>query len=194
MFIRNWKKEILTVPNLLSLFRLGLLPVYVRVYLNAAQDNDYLIAGGLMAVSCLTDLLDGWIARKLDQVTTLGKILDPLADKITQFTLTGCLCLVHPELRPVLLLFVVKEIFQLVVGLAFLLRGCMLPGALMAGKVCTTVLFVSLIGLVLLPDLPSGAVEILAFVDGTFLLISFGSYLLAYFGRDVKVQKLDTAE
>ena len=194
MFIRNWKKEILTVPNFLSLIRLGLLPVYVRVYLNAVRPGDYLLAGGLLAVSCLTDLLDGWIARKLKQVTTLGKILDPLADKITQFTLTVCLSLRHPELRQVLLLFMVKEILQLAIGFAFLLKGQMLPGALMAGKVCTTVLFISQIGLVLLPKLPSAAIRILAFVDGVFLLVSFGSYLLAYFGSDVKVQKLDTTE
>lgn len=194
MFIRSWKKEILTVPNLLSLFRLGLLPVYVHVYLRAAHSRAYLLAGGLMALSCLTDLLDGWIARKLDQVTTLGKILDPLADKITQFTLTLCLSLKYPVLHPVLMLLVVKEIFQLTVGLFFFLKGQMLPGALMAGKICTTVLFISLIGLVLLPELPAAAVRMIALVDGVFLLLSFVSYILAYFGRNIKVQKLDTAE
>lgn len=191
MFIKNWKKEIFTIPNLLSLFRLVLLPVYARIYLNATEDYEFLIAGVIMAVSCLTDLIDGKIARHFNQITTLGKILDPLADKITQFTLTLCLSLKYPVLNPVLALFIVKEIFQLVVGIAFLMKGRMLPGALMAGKICTTVLFVSLIALVLLPKINSVVVDFIAILDGVFLVISFVSYILAYFGREAKVQDLE---
>lgn len=191
MFITNWKKEIFTVPNLLSLFRLVLLPVYAHIYLNATEEYEYLIAGGIMALSCLTDLVDGKIARHFNQITNLGKILDPLADKITQFTLTLCLSLKYPVLHPVLALFVVKEAFQLVVGLAFLLRGRMLPGALMAGKVCTTVLFISLIALVLFPNMDPLAVDTIALVDGVFLIVSFISYILAYFGKETKVQDLE---
>lgn len=192
MFIKNWKKEIFTVPNLLSLFRLVLLPVYARIYLNATENYQYLIAGGIMALSCLTDLIDGKIARHFNQITNLGKILDPLADKITQFTLTLCLSMKYPVLHPVLALFIVKEVFQLVVGLAFLLKGRMLPGALMAGKVCTTILFVSLIALVLFPGIDPAVVGAVAIVDGIFLVISFVSYILAYFGKDTKVQDLET--
>ncbi len=191
MFIKNWKTEILTIPNLLSLFRLVLIPVYARIYLTATQDYQYGIAGGIMALSCLTDLIDGKIARHFNQITNLGKILDPLADKITQFALTFCLSLKYPVLNPVLALFIVKEVFQLVVGLAFLLQGRMLSGALPAGKVCTTVLFISLIALVLFPNLDPRAVDAIAMVDGIFLSVSFFSYAMAYFGKDVKVQNLE---
>lgn len=191
MFIRNWKTEIFTVPNLLSLFRLVLLPVYAHIYLTATEDRQYLIAGGIMALSCLTDLVDGKIARQFNQITTLGKILDPLADKITQFTLTLCLSLKYPVLNPVLALFIVKEVFQLVVGLIFLMRGRILPGALMTGKVCTTVLFVSLIALVLFPNLSPVLVDAIAITDGVFLAISFVSYIFAYFGKETKVQDLE---
>lgn len=191
MFITNWKKEIFTIPNLLSLFRLVLLPVYARIYLTATENYQYLIAGSIMTISCITDMLDGKIARHFNQITNLGKILDPLADKITQFTLTLCLSLKYPVLHPVLALFIVKEAFQLVVGLIFLQKGRMLPGALMAGKVCTTILFVSLITLVLLPNLNPLAVDAIALVDGIFLIISFISYILAYFGKDTKVQDLE---
>lgn len=191
MFIKNWKTEIFTVPNLLSLFRLVLLPVYARIYLTATENYQYLIAGGIMALSCLTDLIDGKIARHFNQITNLGKILDPLADKITQFTLTLCLSLKYPVLHPVLALFIVKEAFQLVVGLAFLLKGRMLPGALMAGKICTTVLFVSLITLVLFPDMNPILVDAIAIVDSIFLAVSFVSYILAYFGKETKVQDLE---
>ena len=192
MFIKNWKTEIFTVPNLLSLFRLVLIPVYARIYLSATENYQYVIAGSIMALSCLTDLIDGKIARHFNQITNLGKILDPLADKITQFTLTLCLSLKYPVLHPVLALFIVKEAFQLVVGLFFLLKGRMLPGALMAGKVCTTVLFVSLIALVLFPDVNPAIVDAIAIVDGIFLIVSFISYILAYFGKETKVQDLES--
>ena len=190
MHIKDWKKEVFTIPNLLSLFRLALLPAYVYIYLNATETYQYVTAGAIMAVSCLTDLIDGKIARHFDMISTLGKILDPLADKVTQFTLTVCLSVKHPQLLPVLALFVVKELFQLIAGLVHLRKGKMLPGALMAGKVCTTILFVSLIALVLFPNVSPAVVNVIAIVDGIFLAISFVSYILAYFGKNTKVQDM----
>lgn len=188
--MNKWKKEIFTIPNLLSLFRLVLIPVYIRIYMNATQPRDYLLAGCILALSCLTDLIDGKIARRFNMISTVGKILDPIADKLTQFTLTLCLSIRYPVLNPVLILFVIKEVFQGIVGLVHLCKGQMLPGALMAGKVCTTVLFVSLTALVLLPDMNPGLVDLIALVDVVFLCISFVSYILAYFGRNAKVQDL----
>ena len=192
MFIKDWKKEVFTIPNLHSLFRLVLIPVYAYIYLNATENYQYLIAGSIMAVSCITDMVDGKIARRYNMISNLGKILDPLADKITQFTLTLCLSLKYPVLRPVLCLFIVKEIFQAVMGIIHLRKGRMLPGALMAGKVCTTILFISLIALVLFPNMNPRFVDAIAAVDTVFLVISFISYILAYFGKNTKVQDLKT--
>lgn len=190
MFIKDWKKDVFTIPNLLSMFRLVLIPVYVFIYLNATALEDHFLAGGILAVSCLTDLVDGKIARHFNMISSLGKILDPLADKATQFTLTLCLSIRYPVLRPVLLLFVIKELFQGIVGLIHLCKGQMLPGALMAGKICTTVLFISLIVLVLMPNLKSSIVEAIALVDAGFLTWSFIAYILAYFGKNRKVEDL----
>ena len=178
MFMENWKKEIRTVPNLLSLLRLVLLPVYLGLYLR----GQYLLAGGILLISCLTDLLDGYLARRFHQVTDLGKVLDPLADKVTQLTMTGCLSLRYPVLKPVLWLLMVKEAFQLAVGIGFLRRGRVLSGALMAGKISTAVLFASLTGLVMFPELPAKLVKAAALTDGILLSIAFLSYCLAYFG------------
>lgn len=187
MIIKDWKKEVFTIPNILSLFRLILLPVYAYLYMN----EKYLVAAVIMALSCLTDLVDGKIARRFNMISTLGKILDPAADKITQFTLTLCLSLKYPSLRLMLALFVVKELFQLIVGAVHFHRGKMLPGALMAGKVCTTVLFVSLIAMVLFPEMDPRLVDIIALTNTVFLLISFVSYILAYFGRNRKIRDLE---
>ena len=191
MFMKNWKRDILTIPNLLSLFRLILIPVYVRIYLNARVSAQFYTAGAILAVSCLTDAVDGWTARHFNIISTLGKILDPLADKITQFTLTLCLSLRHPVLNPVLLLFVTKELFQLTLGAVNLSRGKMLPGALMSGKVCTTVLFVSLTALVVFPGMNSRLVKCIAMADAVFLLVAFVQYGFAYFGRTPKVRDLE---
>ena len=70
--IKDWKKDVFTIPNILSLFRLLLIPVYVVIYLNATQMRDYIIAAGILAISCLTDLVDGKIARKYNMPCSSG--------------------------------------------------------------------------------------------------------------------------
>ena len=188
MFIKDWKKEILTIPNLLSLFRLVLIPVYVYIYLNAQKDSEYLLAGIIMALSCITDMVDGKIARHFNMISNVGKVLDPLADKFTQLALILCLSAKYPILYPVLVLFLAKEFFQLIVFIVHIRKGHALDGALMAGKICTTELFVSLIGLVLFPHLNETAVDIIVLIDAGFLINSFICYVLAYFGKNKKIQ------
>lgn len=194
MLIKNWKKEIWTIPNLLSLFRLALIPVYITIYLNAQNASDYFIAATILAVSCLTDLIDGKIARHFNMISTVGKILDPLADKLTQFTLILCLAIKHPFLWYLVGLFVIKESFQLIAGGINLKRGRMLKGALLSGKICTTVLFISLIILVMIPDLHTNIVNIITLVDLCFMLISFGNYLFTYFKSDCQFQQIGNTD
>ena len=191
MFIKDWKKELFTVPNLLSLFRLLLIPVYMTIYLNATQDREHFLAAVILGISCLTDLIDGQIARLFNMVTNIGKVLDPLADKMTQLALTVCLSVKYPVLRSVLLLFVIKEIFQLSVTCMMFNRGKVLSGSLMAGKICTTVLFSGLILLVLLPNPEPRMVNIIAILDLLFLSYAFVSYALAFFGKRSKLQDLE---
>ena len=193
MVIKDWKKEIMTIPNMLSLFRLVLIPVYVVIYLNATEPVHYYIAGGILAVSCLTDLIDGQIARRFNMISTVGKVLDPFADKLTQFTLAVCLAVQYPIVWAMVILIFVKEIFQLIAGIVVFRRGRMLKGALIAGKVCTTVLFVSLIVMVLTPPqyLSNTVVSIVTAVDVVFLLISFVSYARAYYKHSPMIENLE---
>ncbi len=81
---KNVTKEYLSIPNLLGYFRILLLPVYLYVYVNASSERDYHLAVFIIFLSFLSDFLDGKIARRFDMVTDFGKILDPIADKITQ--------------------------------------------------------------------------------------------------------------
>ena len=192
MVIKDWKKEIMTIPNLLSLFRLILIPVYVVMYLNATEPVHYYIAGGILAVSCLTDMVDGQIARRFNMISTVGKVLDPFADKLTQFTLAICLAVQFPVVWIMVCLIFVKEIFQLVAGIIAFRKGKMLTGALMAGKVCTAILFLSLIVMVLTPPqiLTNQIVSIVTIIDVVFLLISFTSYSLSYYKHSPMIQDL----
>lgn len=194
MFIKDWKKDLFTIPNMLSLFRLLLIPVYVVIYLNAKAAIDYYIAGGILAVSCLTDMIDGQIARHFNMISTIGKILDPLADKITQFTLIVCLAITYPILIPLMVLFFIKEVFQLVAGFLTLRKGKMLTGALISGKISTAVLFISLIVLVMFPQIPAEAVNVIMAVDTLLLMIAFLHYAITYFTHGAMIQELDPKE
>ena len=192
MLIRDWRKDVLTIPNLLSLFRLVLIPVYIVIYLNAKDVTDYYVAAGILAVSCLTDLIDGKIARHFNMISTVGKILDPLADKATQFALILCLALEHPVLWLLVGCFFVKDCFQLIAGGINLKKGKMLKGALISGKICTTVLFISLILMVMLPNLSDKVIFIITIVDTFFVIITFIDYLITYSSRENKFQSLET--
>jgi cardiolipin synthase len=185
MFIKNWKKEILTIPNLLSLFRLLLIPVYIVIYLNATDESHYYLSAGILAVSCMTDLIDGKVARHFNMISTVGKLLDPLADKATQFALIVCLAMRYPVLLHIMVLFVIKESFQLIACGFALRKGKMLDSALLPGKICTTVLFISLIALVMIPQMRYDIVTWVAAIDAIFMLISFGTMAKGAFPEGV---------
>ncbi len=191
MFVKNWKKEICTIPNLLSLFRLVLIPVYMNIYLHAKGPEDYTLAGTILAVSCLTDMLDGKIARKFNMISNLGKFLDPLCDKLTQLAMIICLSARYKALKYLLPFFLVKEFWQLFAMIGNLKKGKALEGALMSGKVSTTVLFTTLVLMVLWPTMSEKVATILTAICFIFLLFAFVDYIRAYFGKEKKVQDVE---
>lgn len=195
MIIQNWKKDLFTIPNWLSLFRLLLIPVYVVIYLNAEESVDYAIAAAIFAVSCLTDAIDGKIARRFHMISTIGKFLDPVADKATQFTLIVCLAIKHPVHNPMLWvlagLMIIKECFQLIAGIIQFRKGKMLTGALLSGKICTAILFISLIVMVLMPELNNIVVTVITVIDAVFMLISFAHYAVTYYKQTPMIQDLE---
>ena len=95
----------LTVPNALSVLRIIVTPFFAWFFM---QDQ-LAIAVALLVLSGLSDCVDGFIARKLNQVTELGKMLDPLADKLTQGVVALCLAIKFPVICPALLVFILKD-------------------------------------------------------------------------------------
>ena len=187
MHIRSWKKEILTIPNALSVFRIALIPVYLKIYL----EEKYTLAAMILAVSCLTDMVDGKIARKFNMISNVGKVLDPLADKLTQLGLLLCLSVRRRILKYLLVIFLIKEFWQLFVMIAAMRRGKALNGALMSGKISTTVLFTGLGLMFLFPNMPDRLVNRITAICMSFLLYAFWDYAMAYFGKNKKIYDLE---
>lgn len=191
MLIRDWKKEIRTIPNILSIFRLLLIPAYTTAYFKASTNADYVVAAGILTLSCVTDLLDGMIARKFHQVTTLGKILDPLADKATQCTLLLILTPTHKLLWLLTVLFLCKETFQLVAAIILWKQGKVLKGALYSGKICTAIIFTSLILLIMLPNIHQAVVSVITFVDLLIMAVAFLDYVFTYLRVSNRFQSIN---
>jgi cardiolipin synthase (CMP-forming) len=76
------RRRFLTIPNLITLVRLACLPVFVWLLLGR---DDRLAAGALLGVLGATDWVDGWVARRFDQVSDVGKVLDPVVDRLLFF-------------------------------------------------------------------------------------------------------------
>ena len=171
------RREILSIPNLMGYFRILLIPLFSWMYCTADSTGDYYAAAVVVGISGLTDMFDGKIARRFNMITELGKFIDPLADKLTQAALLICLAVRYPLMRAVLVLFVIKEGFMVVMGALLLPRGKKLDGAMWFGKVCTAVLYAVLFLLLLLPGIGIAAADVLIAVCGVFLLFSFLMYV-----------------
>ena len=104
------KENILTIPNLLSLIRILLIPLIIWLY---CAQKAYMHTFIVIAISGFTDIIDGKIARKFDMVSDVGKVLDPIADKLTQAALVICLIARYPWMWALLALFAVKECLML---------------------------------------------------------------------------------
>ena len=112
-----------TIPNALSILRLLLIPVFAVLYLTSGDHPERMYwSVGVLLLSGLSDTLDGYIARRFNQISESGKLLDPLADKLTQVAVLICVTVRHPALIPLLIICAVKELLQLIGG-AILLRG-----------------------------------------------------------------------
>lgn len=172
------KEEFFTIPNILGYFRLFLIPVFAVRYLTAESEGEYLAAALIVGISGLTDFFDGKIARKFDQVTELGKFLDPLADKLTQGILVLCLASRFPLLQGVFGLFVLKEGFMGGMGLLMLRHnGRKLDGAKWYGKACTALLYVVLFLLLFFPGLPEAAVQRMILLCAAVMIGAWAAYV-----------------
>ena len=138
----NISKNIFTIPNILSLVRLCLIPLFMWLYLVKA---DYPMTVVVLILSGVTDIADGFIARHFNMISDFGKILDPIADKLTQFCLAICLFTRFPLMLLPILLMVIKEFFLGITGYMVINKTGIVHGANWHGKVNTCLLYAMMI-------------------------------------------------
>ena len=178
-------RDLRKLPNILSIVRLLLIPVFVNVYLRAEEQPWFYISAGILLLSGLTDLLDGLIARRFHLITPLGKILDPLADKLTQATVCICLAVRIPQLWMILVIFIAKEVIMLLAGAGLYRRHRHIDGAKWFGKLYTVVFYLFMLIIVAVPSWSMTTLIWMLCVVGVFMLFAFVMYL-PVFWRIVK--------
>jgi len=175
----------MNIPNTLTVIRLGLIPVFIWFYHIGEPTTAliiYLIAG-------VTDILDGYIARRFNMMTKLGTMLDPLADKLMLIAALGCLT--YSKLIPNWVLYVVllKEGILIIGGLVMYFSHIkrVIPSNVF-GKVATIVFYIAVATSLLEADLFYRDATMIGAVIITF--VAFCNYLILYF-RDHRVNDLE---
>ena len=177
-------KNIFTIPNILSFVRIGLIPFIIIVYFK----QDYNLSLLLIAISGLTDIVDGFIARHFNQVSDFGKVLDPIADKITQVAIVLMLLIDFLNLWAVWVLLLVlffKELATLIIAVYMLTGGAKAISSKWWGKVATVCVYATILLIVLskcgLTFINTLVISVAALISTVFLIISMCGYFKLLF-------------
>ena len=168
------KEQVFTIPNFMSFFRLVLVPFIVWICFS----GEYEIGAALVGVSALTDILDGVVARKFNMVSDLGKVLDPICDKITHAALMICLVRRYTYMWIVFALLALKELTMFTLGSIAIKRRGTVQSAKWYGKLCTVILETVMIALMLFPGLPEAAVILLLAICCAAMIFSLLMYTM----------------
>lgn len=177
---KDWKREYFSIPNLMGYFRILLVPLYLWLFFRAKTNADYIRAAVVIGISGLTDCFDGKIARRFNMITEWGKILDPVADKLTLGAVVVSLAFRYPWMRLVVLLYVLKEGYMMVMGAIMLKKGRRMDGAQWYGKICTAYTYLVIFLLLLFPGIGDLAAGLLIASCILIMLFTFGMYILFY--------------
>lgn len=128
------------IPNILTIIRFLLIPSI----LDAIYKGNYILGIILFTVSGITDVLDGFIARKFNLITNFGKLMDPLADKLTQISVL--MALVYTKMIPlwILVIVAIKELIM-VIGASFLYGKNIVVYSKWYGKLATVLLYLAIV-------------------------------------------------
>lgn len=139
-------KDLMTIPNAISFIRILLITPFVAFFVT----GNLIPAAITVALSGLSDCFDGMIARRFHQESELGKILDPLADKLTLIAIGVCLVFIEPYVLPLMIIMVVKDTLMIIGGTVIIKRGIIPPKSVWYGKVSTFLFYITVAGIVLL--------------------------------------------
>ena len=174
------KKENFNIPNILSFIRIIIIIPFVWYFLN----DEYLLAAAMLMLSAMSDMFDGIIARKLNQITKLGKILDPVADKLTLTAVVVCIGIKFPETILLVVILILKDVSMLIAGSFLLKKGIDPPAAKWYGKLSTIFFYISVIIIVALKAIwgitnPIISILLLS-VTSFFMLFALFKYFILF--------------
>lgn len=167
------KKKIFTIPNAMSLFRLCLIPVIVWLY---CVKHNYLVTTLVLLLSGITDIADGQIARRFNMVSDIGKILDPIADKLTQGVTLLCLASRFRKMWIPFILLLIAAIFMGITGLLAIRKTQNVTSANWHGKVNTALLYIMMLTHLIWIDIPPVVSDVMIGICTVMLTISFILY------------------
>ena len=169
------------IPNILSVIRICLVPVFVGVYFSEEGSDMRLGAALVYAVASLTDMLDGYLARRNNWISNLGRILDPLGDKLMVCAVITCITLDH-RIHPVaLVLFVAKELLMLAGGIVISKKFKMdMPPSNILGKLSTVLFFLVCATVLLFPGIPQVFIDALITLALVVTFAALGGYIVTF--------------
>ena len=177
-------KIVRNIPNILTIFRILLIPVFVWQMIT----GNTLVAGVILLVSGVTDVMDGILARRLGWVTNLGKVLDPIADKITLFAVCIVLLIVMRNYWIFFTILIFKETLHVVMGYIMLRRNVEFTGARWFGKIATATFYITMIIIVIWPGIFTWLAVSLLALSAVLSLIAAFLYMPTFI-RSFKVRK-----
>ena len=131
-------KNIFTIPNILSMFRIALIPVIIWLY---CVKGNYSLTAVVLIISGITDAVDGYIARHFNMISDIGKALDPIADKLTQISMLYCLTTKFPLMLIPFGLLIIKEVISAILGIIMIHSTKNVHSAVWHGKISTILLY-----------------------------------------------------
>lgn len=192
----NWN----TIPNWMCFVRIALIPVFSVLFVK----ESYIAAFIVMIVAALTDVFDGKIARKYNMVSNLGKILDPIADKLSQIAIVVILIVkfwsFDGPLKYLLFLFIFKELVMVIGGAILLSLGMRPVAAEVWGKVATVVFYTfmitiiaigpsgALVGVWFIKALPMPVIYVMVVISAILAFVSLFGYAPGFL-RQIKEKK-----
>lgn len=174
----KYQKKIITIPNILSFFRLCLIPVIVWLY---CFEENYLWTTIILMLSGVTDIVDGIIARRFGMVSDFGKAFDPVADKLTQFATLFCLVSRFRHMLIALVILVIKELFGAVTSLLAIHKTGNVEGADWHGKATTVCLYAMMLVHLIWYQIPLTVSHVLVGICTVMMLLSAVLYAIRNF-------------
>lgn len=175
----KYKNKIITIPNILSLVRLLLIPVILWLYL---KEENYIATGIVLLVSGLTDIVDGFIARHFHMISDVGKVLDPFADKATQGVMLLCLLARFPLMWMPIIFLVLKESFMALSGFMVVRKCNIVLGANWHGKAATVILTATMALHLFWRDIPEAVSVTTISLSAAIIILSLILYAVRNIG------------